>query len=148
MKKVLLIATLLAAFNVAAFEVGVNGGAVTGSASGGLAGVTAGQKFDKLGLEAGYGQAWLNGSTQNRWSLTGSYDLYTTNSLVVAGKVGYVYLNNQSAKSGSAGTVGLGLTVPFTKSVAGTLDYAYQYAESGVTQFNGSVITAGIKYKF
>jgi outer membrane autotransporter protein len=57
-------------------------------------------------------------------------------------------LNNQSATSGSAATVGLGVTVPFNKNWAGTVDYAYQMAASGVTQFNGNVITAGIKYKF
>lgn len=148
MKKVLLIATLLAAFNVSAVELGVNGGGVSGSTSGGLAAVTVGQKFDKIGVEGGYGQAWLNGSTQNRWTLTGSYDVYTTDKFVVAGKVGYAYLNNQNAPSGSAITVGLGVTVPFTEHVAGTLDYAYQMAESGVTQFNGNVITAGVKYKF
>ena len=148
MKKVLLIATLLAAFNASAFEVGIVGGGVSGSTSGGLAGVTAGQKFDKFGVEAGFAQGWLNGSTQNRWSLVGSYDVYTTEKFVLAAKVGYVYLNNQSETSGSAATAGLGLTVPFTEKVAGTLDYAYQWAESGVTQFNGNVITAGIKYKF
>jgi hypothetical protein len=148
MKKVLLVATLLAAFNASAFEIGVNGGGVSGSTSGGLAGITAGQKFDKFGVEAGYGQAWLNGSTQNRWTVTGSYDFYTSDKFVVAGKVGYAYLNNQNAPSGSAATIGVGLTVPFTSNIAGTLDYAYQMAESGVTQFNGNVITAGLKYKF
>ena len=142
MKKVLIIAALLASFNASAVEIGVNGGVITGDA-GGLAAVTIGEKFGKFGVEAGYGQAWLDSSTQNRWTLVGSYDLYTAEKFVVAGKVGYSYLNNQNAV-----TLGVGVTVPFNKNWAGTVDYAYQMAESGVTQFNGNVITAGIKYKF
>lgn len=147
MKKVLIIAALLASFNASAIEVGVNGGVITGDA-GGLATVTVGEKFGKFGVEAGYGQAWLDSSTQNRWTLVGSYDVYTAEKFVVAGKVGYAYLNNQSAVSGSAATVGLGVTVPFNKNWAGTVDYAYQMAASGVTQFNGNIVTAGVKYKF
>ena len=147
MKKVLIIAALLASFNASAVEIGVNGGVITGDA-GGLAAVTIGEKFGKFGVEAGYGQAWLDSSTQNRWTLVGSYDLYTADKFVVAGKVGYAYLNNQNAVSGSAATLGVGVTVPFNKNWSGTVDYAYQMAESGVTQFNGNVITAGIKYKF
>lgn len=148
MKKVFLIAALLAAFSASAVEVGVNGGGVTGSQAGGLAAVTVGQKFDKFGVEAGYGQAWLSDSTQNRFSLVGSYDVYTTEQFVVAGKVGYVYLNNASQTSGSAATVGLGITVPVDQNWALTADYAYQMAQTGVTQFNGNILTAGVKYKF
>jgi outer membrane autotransporter protein len=147
MKKVLIIAALLASFNASAVEVGVNGGVITGD-SGGLATVTIGEKFGKFGVEAGYGQAWLDSSTQNRWTLVGSYDVYTADKFVVAGKVGYVYLNNQSVVSGSAATVGVGVTVPLNKNWAATVDYAYQMAESGVTQFNGNIVTAGVKYKF
>lgn len=148
MKKLVMIAALLAAFNVSAFEVGVNGGGVTGSQAGGLTSITAGQKFDKFGVELGYGQAWLDTSTQNRWSVTGSYDVYTSEQFVVATKVGYNYLNNASQPSGSAITVGLGATVPLDQNWALTADYAYQMAQSGVTQFNGNVLTAGVKYKF
>jgi len=147
MKKVLIIAALLASFNASAVEIGVNGGVITGDA-GGLATVTIGEKFGKFGVEVGYGQAWLDSSTQNRWTIVGSYDVYTAEKFVVAGKVGYAYLNNQSAVSGSAATVGLGVTVSLNKNWAATVDYAYQMAESGVTQFNGNIVTAGIKYKF
>lgn len=148
MKKLVLIAALLTAFNAGAVEVGVNGGGITGSQAGGLAAVTVAQKFDKFGVEAGYGQAWLDRTTQNRWTLTGSYDVYTTEQFVVAGKVGYVYLNNASQPSGSAATVGLGVTVPVDQNWALTADYAYQMAASGITQFNGNIITAGVRYKF
>ena len=148
MKKLVIIAALLAAFNASAFEVGVNGGGVSGSQAGGLAAVTAGQKWDRVGVEAGYGQAWLNNATQNRWTLVGSYDVYRAEQFTLVGKVGYAYLNNQNTPSGSAATVGVGAVVPINNQWAATLDYAYQMSASGVTQFNGNVITAGVKYTF
>lgn len=148
MKKLLLIAALLVSFNTSAVEVGVNGGGITGSQAGGLAAVTVAQKFDKFGVEMGYGQAWLNTSTQNRWTLVGSYDVYTNAQYVVAGKVGYAYLNNASQPSGSAATIGVGVTVPVDQNWALTADYAYQMSASGVTQFNGNILTAGVRYKF
>lgn len=146
MKKVLIVAALLASFNAAAYEVGVVGGGATGNNDGGLAGVTVGHKFEnKIGLTAGYAQAWLKDGDQNRWTLTASYDVYTNNYFVVAPKVGYAYLNQES-NYGSAGLVGLGVEVPLTKNVALTADYAYQFAEN--SNLNGNILTAGFKYKF
>jgi len=148
MKKLAIVAALLAAFNVSAFEVGVVGGGVTGDRDGGLAGVTATQKWGAVSLEGGYAQAWLNNSTQNRWTAVLGYDAYVNPKFVATLKGGYAYLNNQDAASGSALTAGLGLTFPLNNKWALTADYAYQWAESGVTQFNGNVITGGLKYKF
>ena len=144
-KMTLAVVLATAATTASAWEVGLVGGGVTGSNDGGLAGLTVGQKFGKVGLTAGYAQAWLSKGDQNRWSLVGSYDVYKTDSFLVAGKVGYVYLN-QSKNEGSAGLVGLGLEVPVTKNVSLTADYAYQFAQN--SQDNSSVITGGIKYRF
>lgn len=146
MKKVLIVAALLASFNAAAWEVGVVGGGVTGNNDGGLAGVTVGHKFsNNVGLTAGYAQAWLNAGDQNRYTLVASYDVYKNNYVIVAPKLGYAYLN-QTANSGSAGLVGLGMEVPMTKNVSFTADYAYQFGEN--SSLNGNVLTAGLKYRF
>lgn len=145
MKKVLIVAALLASFNASAVEIGVVGGGVTGSNDGGLAGVTVGHKFGNFGVTAGYAQAWLKAGDQNRYTLTGSYDLYKGDSFIIAPKVGYAYLN-QTANYGSAALVGVGVEVPVTKNVALTADYAYQFAQN--SSLNGNVLTAGVKYKF
>lgn len=146
MKKVLIVAALLASFNAAAYEVGVVGGGATGNNDGGLAGVTFGHKFsNNVGITAGYAQAWLKDGDQNRYTLVASYDVYKNNYFVVAPKVGYAYLN-QTGNDGSAGLVGLGIEVPLSKNIALTADYAYQFAQN--SNLNGNILTGGLKYKF
>ena len=145
-KKVMTAVALSAAcVTASAVEVGVVGGGFTGSNDGGLAGVTVGEKWGKVGLTGGYAQAWLSTGDQNRWTAVGSYDVYSTKSFIVAGKLGYAYLDQRS-NSGSAGLVGLGLEIPVSKQWSLTADYAYQFAEN--SKDNGSVLTAGVKYGF
>ena len=145
-KKIALAVTLATAVTTAsAWEVGVVGGGTTGSNDGGLAGVTVGQKWNKFGLTAGYSQAWLQYGDQNRYTLVASYDLYKGDKFIVAPKIGYAYLN-QTANSGSAGIVGLGVEIPLNKNLSLTADYAYQFAQD--SNLNTNVITGGIKYKF
>ena len=145
-KKIAMAAALVAVVGTAsAVEVGVVGGGATGSNDGGLAGVTVGQKWGRVGVTAGYSQAWLKQGDQNRWTLTGSYDVYQSQSVIVAGKLGYAYLN-QNQNEGSAGLVGLGVEVPLTKSVSLTADYAYQFAQNSYN--NGNILTGGVKYRF
>jgi hypothetical protein len=135
----------VAAFSASAFDVGVVGGGTTGSNNGELAGVTFGQKWDRVGLEAGFAQAWLSRGDQNRWTAVGSYDVYQSKNVVVAGKLGYAYLD-QRTNSGSAGLVGVGLEFPVTKQFSLTADYAYQFAQN--SSENTNVITGGMKYRF
>jgi len=144
-KKLIAVSALVASFSAAAVEVGVVGGGATGSNDGGLAGVTVGQKFDRFGITAGYAQAWLQDGDQNRWTLVGSYDVYKSESVIVAGKLGYAYLN-QKQNEGSAGLVGLGVEVPVSKNVSLTADYAYQFADN--SRNNGNILTGGVKYRF
>ena len=146
LKKMAMAVALTAAVGTAsAYEVGVVGGGTTGSNDGGLAGVTFGQKWDRVGVTAGYAQAWLNQGDQNRWTLTGSYDVYKSKSFIVSGKLGYAYLS-QNQNEGSAGLVGLGLELPVSKSVSLTADYAYQFAQNSSNSTN--VLTGGVKYRF
>ena len=144
-KKLIAVSALTVAFSASAVELGVVGGGTTGSNDGGLAGVTIGQKFGKFGVTAGYSQAWLQAGDQNRYTLVASYDLYKGDKFIVAPKIGYAYLN-QTANSGSAGIVGLGVEIPLNKNLSLTADYAYQFAQD--SNLNTNVITGGIKYKF
>ena len=145
-KKMAFAVTLATAVTTAsAWEVGVVGGGTTGSNDGGLAGVTVGQKWNKFGLTAGYSQAWLQYGDQNRWSFVGSYDLYKNQTVSVAAKLGYVYLN-QKQNEGSAGLVGFGVEFPLSKNFSLTADYAYQFADNSAN--NTNVITGGMKYRF
>ena len=135
-----------------AVNFGVNGGIVTGSNDGGIAGVTIGEKFGKFGVDAGFARGWQSTTTSDRWSLVGGYDLAKVAGVTVTPKVGYVYLDNSSSKaansvpSGSAGLVGVGFSIPVTKQVSAGIDYAYQFSKSSSN--NTNVITGGLKYSF
>ena len=68
--------------------------------------------------------------------------------VTVTPKLGAAYLNNQTGADGYAMTVGVGASMPVTKSVAFTVDAARQYGQDRVSAFDGNRVTAGLKYKF
>ena len=153
MKKSLLVLALMSSIGLAqAVEVGVVAGGVSGKNAGGLAGVTVGDHFGKFSVDAGYASAWQHNNTSNRWSLVGGYDIAKVAGVTVTPKVGYVYLDNSSTNasnrtpSASAYLVGVGASLPITKQVAATADYAYQASQN--RNNIGNVVTAGLKYSF
>jgi len=153
MKKfVLATALVLAASAASAVELGVTAtrGDTTGETRN-YAGVTLGQSYGKLNATAGFERSTVGvEGNQNRWSLVGGYDLFKVGSVTVTPKVGYAYLDNQSSgvQSGSAGTVGVGFSVPVAQKITLGLDYAYQKGQDRVEQFDGNRVTASVKYRF
>ena len=154
MKKVLLTLALSMGLigTASAVNFGVNGGVMTGGNDGGLAGVTVGEKWDKFGVDAGFARGWGQDTTSDRWTLVAGYDVAKVAGVTVTPKVGYGYIDNSNttianaAPSASVAIVGLGGSLPITKSIAATADYAYQF--SGSSNNNANVITAGLKYSF
>ena len=154
MKKV--IVALAATFGfmsaASAVNVGVNGGGISGSNAGGIVGVTVGEKWGKIGVDAGFARGWEQKTTGDRWTLVAGYDVARVAGVTVTPKVGYAYLDNSNttianaAPSASAGLVGVGFSLPLTKQVAATADYAYQFSKNSGNI--GNVLTAGIKYSF
>ena len=152
MKKIA-IATLLAlaAVSASAVEVGVTAtrGDTTGDTRN-YAGITLGQSFGKVNATAGLERSTVGGD-QNRWSLVGGYDIAKMGRITVTPKLGVAYLDNQtpSVQSGYAYTAGIGASIPVTKQVSLTADYAYQRGfDSKVDQFDGNRVTLGAKYRF
>jgi opacity protein-like surface antigen len=149
--KNILIASILAlsAFSASAVEVGVNGSYDFGGSnerSGG--GVTVGQKFGKMGVTAGFDR-YQKGTDQNKWSLVGSYDVYSVGAATFAVKAGAAYLDNYNVTAdGYAGLVGTGVSYSLAKNVALTADYRYQFGQSRVNSFDGSTISTGVKFSF
>lgn|ERR1035437_4594547 len=147
MKKTLLASALLAlASSAFALDVGVVGG-YDNNLNNGFAGVTVGQKFGKLGVTGGF-ERTTAGIVQNRWNLTGSYNVMKIGSVTLVGKGGVVYLDNEKFDSGWAGQVGAGVEIPLTAKLAATVDYRYQFGQTRVDLFNGSTVFAGVKYSF
>lgn len=154
MKKALAAVTLTMGLigTASAVTLGVNGGVMTGGNDGGLAGVTVGDKWGKFGLDAGFARGWGQDTTSDRWTLMAGYDLIKLGDVTVAPKVGYGYIDNSNttiannSPSASVAIVGLGGSLPITKNIAITADYAYQF--SGSSNNNANVITGGLKYSF
>lgn len=152
MKKSLLVALMVISGAVSAVELGVVAGGISGGNAGGIAGVTVGQNFGKFSATAGFAQGWQDVTTTNRWTLVGGYDIAKVAGVTITPKVGYAYLNNSSTQaenrtpSASAALVGVGASLPITKQIAATADYAYQF--SGNSNNTGNVLTAGLKYSF
>ena len=154
MKKVIVALAATFGFMSAASAVnfGVNGGVMTGGNDGGLAGVTVGEKWGKIGVDAGFARGWGQDTTQDRWTLVAGYDVARVAGVTVTPKIGYAYLDNsnttiaKATPSASAGLVGVGASLPITKKISATADYAYQF--SGSSNNNANVITGGLKYSF
>lgn len=150
MKKTLLAAMLLSLAGAAsALEVGVTAGAETSGSDRGFGGITLGQKFGAAGLTAGFERTTAGAVNQNRWNLTGSYDVVKLGAATVAAKVGGVYLDNGGKlEDGYAWQFGVGVAYPLTKQVSLTGDYRYQVGQSRVSSFDGNAFYAGVKYAF
>ena len=154
MKKVLVALALSMGLigTASAVNFGVNGGVMTGGNDGGIAGVTVGEKWGKIGVDAGFARGWGQDTTQDRWTLIAGYDVAKVAGVTVTPKVGYGYIDNSNttianaAPSASVAIVGLGGSLPITKSISATADYAYQF--SGSSNNNANVITGGLKYSF
>ena len=153
MKKALLALVLTALTGVAAAaDVGVYGGRLfaNGSQDLNMVGVSAGQKFDKFGLQATFDRSTTTTTNLNRYTASGSYDVFKLGPVQTNVRVGVAYLDPQSrtAGNGGAGFVGAGIAYPVAKQVNVVADYAYQKGNNITKTYNGSIVTAGLKYSF
>jgi hypothetical protein len=138
----------LAATAAAALEVGVTAGSDYAGNNRDSVGVTVGKKFDAVAVTAGFDRATGGANDQDRYSLVAGRDVAKLGPVRVAVKAGGVYLNNQVSEDGYAALVGVGASIPLTKQVSLTLDATRQYGQDRVKVFDGSRVTAGVKYSF
>ncbi len=149
MKKIAIASLLaLAATAASAAEIGVTGTRDYSGTDRNFTGVTLGQSFGKLGVTAGFERSTVTNNDQDRFSVVAGYDVAKVGPVTVTPKIGAAYLNNQTGADGYAMTVGLGASVPVTKKVSVGLDVARQYGQDRVSQFDGTRVTAGVRYKF
>ena len=149
MKKILFVALSTLALSASAVEVGVNGTRdYSGTSDRTGYGVTLGQKFGAVGVEAGYDRFTQSTNDQNRYSLVASYDVTKIGPVTIAVKGGVAYLDNQTVTNGYAVTAGVGASVPVVKNLAATVDYRRQEGQSRVNAFDGNQVAVGLKYSF
>lgn len=149
MKKILFVALSSLALSASAVEIGVNGTRdYSGTSDRTGYGVTLGQKFGAVGVEAGYDRFTQSSNDQNRYSLVASYDVTKIGPVTIAVKGGVAYLDNQTSSNGYAVTAGVGASVPVVKNLAATVDYRRQEGQSRVNAFDGNQVAVGLKYSF
>ena len=147
MKKVILVTALLASMGAQAVELGINASRDTANTDRTGYGITIGQKYDKVGITAGFDQ-YKSGIDMNKYSLVASYDVTKVGAATIAVKGGVAYLDQKNTTDGYAALVGAGVSYPLSKQVALTADYRYQAGQSKVSSLDGSTISAGLKYAF
>jgi len=150
MKKLVLLATLMAAFGVAsAVEVGVNGSIDNSSKKdrNGF-GLTVGEHFGKFSVTAEADREIKR--NLDKLIATAGYDVITFNGATLTAKAGVGYLDTKAIKQDDrfVAEVGAGVTVPVTKAVALTADYRYQDGPSRYKKFDGNTVAVGAKFSF
>jgi len=154
MKKVLLALALSLGLvaTASAVDVGVYGGRLfaTGTQDLNMVGLSAGQKFDKFGLQATVDRSTTQVINVNRYAVSGSYDVIKLGPVQTNVRVGVAYLDPQSpnTSNGGAGFVGAGVAYPVTQKVSLVADYAYQKGNNITKAYNGNILTGGLKYSF
>ena len=149
MKKILFATLATLALSASAVEVGVTGTRdYSGTSDRTGYGVTLGQKFGAVGVEAGYDRFTQSTNDQDRYSLVASYDVTKIGPVTIAVKGGVAYLDNQTVANGYAVTAGVGASVPVVKNLAATVDYRRQEGQNRVSAFDGNQVAVGLKYSF
>jgi outer membrane autotransporter protein len=160
MKKAILALALLAVTSLAsAVEVGAywDWARSTNGSTDQAVGASVGDKLGKLdpslskvGVQATFDRSTSGALNTNRYTATASYDVFTFSKVTVDVRAGVAYLDPQSThlSSGGAGLVGFGLSYPVTEKVALVADYAYQKGNNITKEYNGNIITTGVKYSF
>jgi len=147
MKKIILVTALLASMGVQAVELGINASTDTANTDRSGLGITFGQKFNKVGITAGFDQ-YKSNIDLNKYSLVASYDVTKVGAATIAVKGGVAYLDQKNTTDGYAALVGAGVSYPLNKELALTADYRYQAGQSKVSSLDGNSISAGLKYSF
>ena len=150
MKKLVLLATLMAAFGVAsAVEVGVNGSIDNYSKKdrNGF-GLTVGEQFGKVSVTAEADREIKR--NLDKFSIIGGYDVAKFADTTLTAKAGVGYLDTKAIKNTDryVAEVGAGVNVPVTKALAMTVDYRYQDGEHMFKKYDGNTVAVGAKFSF
>ena len=147
MKKIILVTALLSTMGVQATEFGINTTRDTANSERTGYGLTVGQKYDKVGITAGFDR-YTTGTELNKYSLVASYDVTKVGAATIAVKGGVAYLDQKNTTDGYAALVGAGASYPLSKELALTVDYRYQAGQSRISSLDGNSVSAGLKYSF
>ena len=148
MKKIALAALAAVSISASALEVGINGVESTAGANRYGSGITIGQKMGDYGITAGVSRFYREANDQTRWSLVADKQILALGTVGVTGRAGVAYLDNKTGADGYAATLGVGASMPIDKKVSVGVSVDHQFGQNRVSQFNGNIVTAGVKVGF
>lgn len=149
MKKLIVCTVLgLAAVSASALEMTVSAGRDFADVGRGYGGVTVGQAIGGATVSLGYQRTAVGTNDQNRFSLTGGYDVVKVGPVLVTPTVGLAYVNNKTSDNGVAITAGVELSMPVYKKVEAVLDYSYQLGQNRISSSDGGRVAVGVRYPF
>jgi hypothetical protein len=151
-KSLLLVALMVISGAASAVDLGVYGayGKGTNGHSEQAAGVSVGQAFGEFGVQGTFDRSTSNTYNVNRYTVTGSYDVFKIGPVQTNVHAGVAYLQPQELKvsNGGAGLAGVGVAYPLTEKVKLVADWDYQKGNNITKAYNGNYISAGAKYSF
>jgi predicted porin len=123
-------------------------------------GITVGERTGPLGLNFGISRSSggspvtlptdgpFKDNTQTRYSLGASFDVVKLGNTTVAITASETYLHNSRAANGFAANIGAEARYPINKNLFLGLDYARQYGQTAVKQFDGNRVGMKLVYSY
>lgn len=148
MKKALIGLAILASVGTAsAVDVGVGYSRdITNDVNG--VGITVGQTWNKFSLTVGADRFDAVGGNHDQVSLVGGYQVLKVMGVAVEAQFGAVYIQADGAKDGLTSVVGLGATLPLTKTLAVVGDVRRTIGMDSMKVHDGTTAGLGLRYSF
>ena len=147
MKKVLLAIAIAAAAGTASaadLTVNYNRDTTHGTNGGGLALSSSVQKVT-VGVSV---DRYKKGTDVDAYGLTAGYEMFKIGKLGVSGLLGATYLDVERGRSGFAGTVGLGVAYPLTKTLAVVAEANRIMPEIKIKSQEATIVSVGLRTSF
>jgi hypothetical protein len=148
MKKTLIGLSLLASVaSASAVEVGVGYARDISNDVNGV-GISVGQSLNKFSLTASAERFDVVSGNQDQVSLVAGYQVLKVMGVAVEAQFGATYITSDVAKDGLTSVVGLGTSVPLTKSISVTNDIRRNIGTGDMKVHDGTTVGVGVKYTF
>ena len=148
MKKTLIaLSTVLAMSSASALDLGVGYTRNVSNDVNGY-GLSLGQSWNRFSLTASANRFDITGGDHDEVSLIAGYQLVKAMNLSVEGQLGATYVTSDRAKDGLVSVVGVGASMPLTKTVAITTNLRRNIGIDTMKVHNGTTAGLGVRYSF
>lgn len=111
-------------------------------------GITAGQTWNKFSLTAGAAKFDAVGGYHDQISLVAGYQVLKMSGVTVQAQFGAIFVQSESAKDGLTSVIGLGASLPLTKTLAVVGEVQRTVGIDDMKVHNGTTAGLGLRYSF